>query len=295
MKLPLKIFLLLLFTVAAVGGVLLFIKTRLSPPADIEFHDPYAKPLTKDVARVNSSLYPLNRDAYVKAYHKVKFMNGEGLLADGEADGLVRDINDDYAQSIVEYAYGVFNGSEWPDSTLTAIRKAFGPLRDDYLSDGSPALSGSKSNAMSDIDKIIDSYYEALKFAADTKYRKKDAQQRIARIGSYREKPFLSNNAGLMKRLDKMPEEIAKSHHGYVSGQIDRLAAYKRLKNRDDFNKMVFEINDVMDDYRRASYPGVPKSTESLERKLQEYLTAANSHFTKIEEEERLNHIQYEY
>lgn len=279
MKTFLKIILLVLFIVVAVGAVLIFVKTQLAPPRNIPFHDQYSAPLNASVDSVGQKPFPLCKEAYAKAYHKVKFMNQEGLLSADQADELITKIDTAYGNRIAEYAYKIFNSSVWPEENLKTVLSAIAELRKDRLSNGDMAITHRLKDTFEQIDEIIDNYQTAWEFARSTGFRGlSDAQARLARISHYRELPYLSNNTALMTALKNMPQALSDSHYNSLVAMVNRLAGYRNM-TLDSFTTLARQTLNSINEYAETGlygkYGATKKNVQSLRTRAGDYYDAA--------------------
>lgn len=287
MKISIKIFLLLLFIVAAVGGVLIFIKTQVAPPGNVTFHDQYSAPLAATVSTVGDKPFPDNSDNFRQAYHKIMFMYGEGIIADPQADSLIMKIDTVYGNSLVDYAYRLFNSPEWPEERLQLISNTIEDLRMDHLSHGEPAISASLENNFYNVDVVIANYRAAWEFTGDTVFRNlSDATQRINTIENYRLRPYLSNNNDLMAALDAMPRAINRSHYNYLESEINKLGTYRNY-SENDYNRIVQpQVERATNEYISTTIYGNNKiPMDPLRAKAERLILEASEYYDRIEME----------
>lgn len=303
MKLSIKIFLLLLFVVAAVGAVLIFVKTQVAPPGNVRYHDQYSGPLNETLASVGEKEFPDNTDNFRKAYHKISFMNVEELLTDEQTDNLITRVDTIYGGSMVSYAYNIFNSPIWEEEKLGLVANTMDYLRADLLSDGGHAVTDAMDRKFSEVENIVSSYREALAFSRDKAYRGvNDASQRINKIDDYRNKPYLSNNVALMEALDKLPDAINASHYAYLESQINRLGGYKNY-NQDTYNNSVqTSVLQAITDYDNASFYGSGKrSMSNLYQRAVDLIAEAQTYYQRMdaeridyEREQIINNSEYD-
>lgn len=286
MKTPAKIIILTLCIIVAIGAVLVFIKTQLAPPGNVEFKDAYSAPLNADVEKVGTKQFPQCKSDYVKAYHKVNFMNQEELLSNDQADGIIVKIDTVYGNRLVGYAYRIFNSSNWPDSDLDLITSTIGALRGDRLRNGQRAITQEMDESFRQVDGILANYRSAWAFARNTGFSSvADASSRISSIDSYRNKPYLSNNSSLMTALNNLPSAIANSHYNHVAAQVNKLGGYARM-SQSQFNSLVDQVLSTVEQYKATNiYGGSKKSIASLEQKGADIIDRAYEYYANQEYE----------
>ena len=299
MKITVKIFLLLLFAVVAVGAVLVFIKTQVAPPGNVKFHDQYGSPLSATVATVDDKDFPENTSNFRKAHHKVSFMNREGIITDNQSDSLITRIDTVYGSSLLDYAYLMFNSSIWPDEKIDLVSNTIAELRADKLTHGEPAITASIDNEFAGVDRIIADYRAAWEFTGDTAFTNvADASQKINNIETIRRQPFLANNSDLMAALGRMPGAINKAHYVYLEKEIDKLGTYRNY-SQEDFNRIIQpQVNAALNEYDAVNIYGPGKiPLGPLEGKIRSYLLDAYEYYDRIEaerlERERMEQENY--
>lgn len=295
MKISVKIFLLVLFVVVAIGAVLIFVKTQVGPPADIKLHDQYSAPLNAAVDSVGMANFPQCTDPYLKARHKALFMNREDVLDDEQANNILSRIHSDYGQKVNDYAYGIFNSREWPEENLTLLANTMNELKTDTLVGGQPAISSETSDAFSQIDGIVSRYREAWNFSKNTAYKSiADASTKINKAEEYRNMQYLSNNASLVRALGEMRGKIANNHYAYVAGQVGRLSRYHNM-SRSEFNNLRDHVKGVLNEYKGATiYGGDKKSHAPLEKQAAEAVRHANDYYDAQEAQNQYNYYYYD-
>lgn len=280
MKISIKILILVLCVVIAVGAILFFIKTQLAPPGDIRFDDPYAPSLNSDIAQVSAVAYPKSKDNFVKAYHKIKFMRGEDLLTDEQADELITQVDTAYGRKIVDYAYRIFNTSSWPESELTVVTTNIADLRNDRLSNGDRAITHRMDNSFQEVEGVIEDYRDSWAFARNTGFRSlEDARIRIGKIDDYLNRPYMSNNTALVAALRNLPSAINNSHYNYLVAKVNSLNGYRNM-SVDQFNRLVQSVEEALKAYENSTiYGSLKKNLSPLRQREENIIDAANNYF----------------
>lgn len=281
MKNYIKVFILLLFIIVAVGAVLIFVKTQVAPPGDIVFKDQYSAPLNADVEKVGVKPFPQCKDGYVKAFHKVNFMNEEGILNDEQADELRVKVDTVYGNRVVAYAYRIFDSSAWPEADINLISSTINDLKNSRLKNGKIGITQEMGESFNKVESIIREYRSAWTFARNTGFRSvADASSRIHSIGNYRNRPYIRNNTALMSALNNLPSAIATSHYNYVAAQVNKLGGYRSM-SRSQFNSLVNDVVRVIEEYKNTGiYGGAKKSVSPLESRAESLVDEANEYYS---------------
>ena len=281
MKTPSKIILLVLFVIIAVGAVLVFVKTQVAPPGDIEFKDQYSAPLNADVDKIGAKSFPENYAEFAKLNHKVNFMTQEKILTNDQADGLKMKMDTVYGNRMVQYAYRMFNSSVWPDDNIKRISKTISDLRGNKLHNGQSAITTDMDASFRNVENVLNDYRNALSIANNTSFKSvSDASSKISRANDYKNKQYLSNNSSLMSKLNAVPGKLAAAHYNYVAGQVKKLAGYYNMSESYFYNTLAPQVDRAIDEYKNTGiYGGAKKSAQSLVDQAQNYLSSAYNYY----------------
>lgn len=280
MRTPSKIILLILFVVIAIGAVLIFVKTQVAPPGEISFDNQYAGPLSADIAKVGTNGFPGCKDDFNKAYHKVSFMNKEGMLTNPQADEMIMRLDTVYGNRMVAYAYQIFNSNNWPDENIKLLSSGISGLRADKLSNGQPAVSSDLDAAFRQVEEVLGNYNAAWAIARNTGFKSvADAQSKINSANTYKSKPYISNNTALVSALNGVPAALANSHYNYVAGLVGRLNNYYGTSYA-SYENLVSQVYRALEEYDNTGiYGGHKKGSQGLYSQAATYQNYADNYF----------------
>ena len=114
MKTPIKIIILIVVIFAAVGGVMVYMKTRVAPPDPLKLETKnnfLADSVTK--ACTNTTDLKAMPKERVVALDMLALLNSESLLAENDANKRISAIENHYADLVGKFSSDVFRGSVW--------------------------------------------------------------------------------------------------------------------------------------------------------------------------------------
>ena len=267
MNKSIKITLLILAIVLAVGGVMWFLKTVVSPPGKMSFktnHDAIAVNEAID----NFELTAKSGDAYGEYYAIMDLLrrtHSEGKITDAEYDAALTKFINLYTPFFASYAMGTFSNSEWPDTVLTYIDKRIDALRNVSTTTGVGLVAQNDANSeLTHFRQVVKNYRDAQKHSRHTSFSSVDnARSTLAKAREYSSDPFLSNNAALTKALGDMPSKINSSH---MTSLRNKLSAAKSYVYSNDFYTYLSKFNEALKEYNNNAMNlyGTVTSTSKL-------------------------------
>lgn len=284
MKTSIKIILLIFFSIIAAAGVLVFAKTRVAPPSNLQFRDQYAMALLSDCKDFNDiSDFQQSRLAYIEIDDKVKRFNAEDAIDTETADRYRVSIDSIYGKHISEYGYDLLKKSEWHESQLSEMLGCVDALKSDKLSTGKSAVSDEISSELARLHSIVNDYHAALNLSRSTTYSGvSDASNKISRAKKYMNEEYLKNNAQLVSALSALPGKIASSHYGYVSGLVNSLGGYMSVTEDYYNNTLIPRVDKAINEYKSTKiYGGNKQSVSSLENRAVSLIENAMNYYSE--------------
>lgn len=281
MKTFYKILLLILFSVGAVAGVLVFTKTQVAPPMNIDPVDQYADDLKSDCsAYEGSNDYQESHDEYVRLDDKLKRFSLEDVITSETSDKYRRQIDETYGKDLCRYGLRFFQRNEWPDKDIKELTERIDALRADKLSSGESAVTGKFIAESDNINNIVAKYKEARHLARNTSFRGVDnSRAKINQADEYASDEYLRNNLSLVTELNSLRGKLARAHYNYVVYQVNNLSG-KHYLSEDEFSSLLQNANVAIEEYKNAYIYGSEKpSLGDLERRKTELVTAYYSYY----------------
>lgn len=282
MKTSVKILLLVLFSIGAIAGVLVFAKTRVAPPSNLELVDQYSLNLTVSCASFDTIKdFNNSRVEYIRLDDKLNRFLSENAIDAKVSDEYRKKIDETYGKSLRTYGFGIFQKSVWPEDKLNELLSMLTSLKGDKLTTGENAVSDDFIASSDKINSVIGDYRAALRLSRSTSFNGvNDAASKIQKAKSYRSAEYLKNNAALVNALDALPGRIAQSHYGHVSGLVNSLGSYYSVSKDYYMNTLIPRADNAINEYKNTKiYGGNKQSVSDLESRAVNLVTAAMNYY----------------
>ena len=250
-------------TVLLIAGVLVFAKTRVTPPSFVKLEDPFPEALQKSTTEFEGIAdFPTSSKAYVAIDDKIIRFRAEDAIDDKMADDARRKIDTRYGKLMTDYGFSLFRKSVWDEGAINNLLLSMNHLAADRLSNGQQAVGSDFVAASKDINGIVSKYHEALALSRSAGYTSAgDAAAKIQKAKNYAGMEYLKNNASLVSALNAMPKRLADAHYNHVKGIVSSLNGY-RSTSRDHFvNTLVPRADQAIKEYKNATVYGSNKQS----------------------------------
>ena len=268
MKTPIKIIILIVVIFAAVGGVMVYMKTRVAPPDPLKLETKnnfLADSVTK--ACTNTTDLKAMPKERIVALDMLALLNSESLLAENDANKRISAIENHYADLVGKFSSDVFRGSVWNQSDLDSIKAlATSRLRAVDLS-GAPALNNEMTDVMRSQLAILSDYNAAKAIASSTSFVSvADAQRKISDANRWKNHKVLANNHQLMSQLQAVPRNLSESHYASLERKLASLSNYSTISSPEEYTRLRYNpFVAALDEYERTQiYGEYKKSTGGL-------------------------------
>ena len=251
MNKSIKIVLLVVAILLAVGGVMAYYKTIVSPPGKLEFKNQYVNSDKKDISKVKSVNTDFALDScFVAITDELDFQLANSFLTNQERDELLELFATQYVPTYVSVCNNKFSESVWNEYDLQKINSHISELQALVTTAGNVVIQGDANASLNDVRNVIVTYYEAKKAASASGYNGiQSARQKIATASRYASMTPINNCTDLVSRLGSVPASLEQAHYSYLAGQVERLRPYSDY-NRDDYNKLAISIIKEIGEYK---------------------------------------------
>lgn len=258
MKNYVKIIILIAVSIGVIAGVLVFLKTRVAPPAKLKPVDQYAKALKENRKMLDTmSVFAESRDEYILLDDKLNRFVAENVVSPSYSDVYRMGIDNAFGDKTIAYGYSLLNKSAWNDDEINSVHATLLSLKNDVLQSGEKAVNDEFIKRANVLLGIIDDYHNALSLSRHTTYNgMNNVISTLKRAEQYRSKPYLKNNKALVNALNALPAKIAQSHYAYLKSNIMRLGNYQSVSEDYYDNVLTDQASKVLDEYKRASIYG---------------------------------------
>ena len=279
-----KILLLVVAVIIAIGGVLLFMKTIVSPPQDLEFKNQFEVALNQKIdvfKKVDSNNLEREFATLTDLAHRFK---SESNIDDKLFDKEYTEIIGVYSPKFAQYCFGQFQKSVWDESEHKWMEERIAQLRKLTVEDGSRKIMDNYAESdgrFSIILKTIGKYREAKALSNRTGYSGlSEARSRISKANQYKQDDYLKNNAALMKALNSLPSRLEASHYASLRAKVNTLANYYNY-SADSYDALSDNVVAALKEYKQnaQSVYGESRSLSDLEADASRYYNAAVEYY----------------
>lgn len=279
-----KILLLVVAVIIAIGGVLLFMKTIVSPPQDLEFKNQYEIALNQKInnfKKVGSDNLEREFATLTDLAHRIKT---ESNIDDKLFDKEYTEIIGVYSPKFAQYCFGQFQKSVWDENEHKWIEDRIAQLRKLTIEDGSRKIMDNYAESdgrFTIILKTIGKYREAKALSNRTGYSGLgEARSRISKANQYKQDDYLKNNAALMKALNSLPSRLEASHYASLRAKVNSLANYYSY-SADSYDALSDNVVAALKEYKQSaqSVYGESRSLSDLEADASRYYNAAVEYY----------------
>lgn len=282
MRTSIKVLLLILFSIGAMAGVLVFAKTQVAPPSNLELVNQYSLNLESETKALdNIKDFSESRGAYVRMDDRLQRFLNENAIDAKIADEFRKKIDERYGKVLKSYSFDLLQKSVWPDEKLNEMLTMLSTLRADKLSTGENAVTEDFIASADKINNIVVEYRAALRFSKNVSFNGvNDASSRIQKAKRYKTAEYLKNNAALVSALDILPGRIAQSHYGYVNNLVNALGNYSGVAKDYYMNTLIPLADNAITEYKNTKIYGVNKpSVSDLENRAVRLVTSAMNYY----------------
>ena len=279
MNKSIKIILLCVGILFAVGGVMAYYKTIVSPPGKLDFSNQYVNAAKQDIAKLNFANTELAFDTtLVGITHELDFMLSNTFLSEQERNELMQLFATRYVPIYVSFCNSKFDKSVWDESELKRINARILELQSLQTTDNKIIIQGEANDSLKAVYNVIVNYYDAKKAAAVGGYNGLEAaKNKIAVARRYAAMSPINNCTELVYRLNSVPSRLEQFHFSYLSKQVERLRNYYNY-SPSEYDNLAINIANKIDEYKnnaRAVY-GKVSNVSDLENRAGNYYSNAS-------------------
>ena len=251
MNRSIKILLLVVAILFAVGGVMAYYKTIVSPPSKLEFKNQYVNSDKKDISQVKSAKTDFALDsAYVAITHELDLQLANSFLTEQERDELLELFATQYIPAYVSACNSKFGKSVWHEGELQKINSRISELQGLVTTDKKIIIQGEANKSLNEVHNVIVSYYEAKRVASDGGYNGLQvAKERIAAARRYASMSPINNCSDLVSRLNSVSTRLEQAHYSYLASQVERLRPYYNY-SQVEYDDIALSISEKLEEYK---------------------------------------------
>lgn len=286
MKIVIKILILSLTVFLAIGGVMIYAKTRVEPPTEIKSINQFEADLNSAHSRLQRAEYAREEDSiYAQTFDRISVFEKEGRLAPSLSNRHRSQLLNNYSSMFLKRCFSTFDNSFWwNDKDLAYIKAVSMQLQSATHSDESQILKKTTLDSLELVENIISDYYQAIKISRSKEFRGvESAKYIIHEAMRFENDKHLSNCTDLKKALKRVKGNIGKSHYSYVRAQVESLSGYRNYSEYYYENTLVPQVSatvTVYEDEAIALY-GSRENVDLLWNRAKNYYTEASQYYKK--------------
>ena len=278
MNKSIKIILLVVAILLAVGGIMAYYKTIVSPPGKLKFKNQYVNSDKKDISQVKSANTDLALDSfYVAITHELDLQLANSFLTNQETNELLELFATQYVPTYVSACNSKFSKSVWNEGELQKMNTRISELQGLVTTENKIVIQGVANSSLNEVHNVIVAYYKAKKVASASGYNGiQAAKQIIDTAKKYASMSPINNCTELVSRLNSVSNRLEQAHYSYLAGQVERLRPYYNY-SQTEYDKIAISISEKFDEYKnnaKSTY-GRVSDISSLESRAGSYYSNA--------------------
>ena len=277
-----KVVVLIIAILFAVGGVMAYYKTIVSPPGRLEFKNQYVNSDKSDISRVKFADTDQALDSvFVAITHELDLQLSDSFLTEQERDELLESFATQYVPAYVSVCKSKFRNSVWNEKELQKINSRISELQALITTDKKVVIQGEANTSLNEVHNVIVNYYEAKMAASASGYNGlQAAKQKIATARKYASMSPINNCTDLVSRLNSVSARLEQAHYSYLVGQVERLRPYYNY-SQTEYDNIALSISEKLDEYKKnaKSTYGRVSDISSLESRAGSYYSNASFNY----------------
>lgn len=279
MNKSIKIILLVVAILLAVGGVMAYYKTIVTPPGKLVFKNQHLVSNKNDISKIKSVSSDLALDtAFTMITHELDFQLANSYITSQERTELLESFATQYVPVYVSACKNKFSKSVWNENELQQMKSRISDLQTLKTTDNKVIIQGNANSSLKEVWNVIANYYDAKRAACASGYNGlQSAKQRIANAKKYATMSPLNNCSNLVSRLNSVAARLEQAHYSYIAGQVERLRPYYNY-SQSEYDNLALSISDKLDEYKKNARRiyGRTSDISSLESRAGNYYSNAS-------------------
>ena len=284
-----KVLLLILGVVLCVGGILVFYKTKVSPPTNLKYGNQHLKYLKSEISSLRDSKEQNDTALYnimdeLSWYHRDDFISHQeyGILTDSLAKA--------YVPLFVSASKMEFKKDVWDNAKLNNILSHINMLRGWTTNNGDPVISGNLAQGLNDIETTISQYRKAWVIANSTNFHGMIAAKSVIESAHYYSNlSNLQSCTSLMEALSSVAPTLERQHFRIIKSKVQSLNRGWIYTDQDNYSARVNSASNAVKEYSngaRSTYGSYASSTSSLSASIKAYKSQADAYYLEKAKEE---------
>lgn len=283
MKVTVKILILVLSIALAIGGVMVYAKTRVEPPVAFQPINQFEKDLNHLYSDLKKSGAAHEEDMiYLKTIDRISVFENENRLTQVESDKHRDKLVACYSPIFLKRCFTAFDKSDWKDIDHSYMLIVSKRLHSVKHTDGSKVLRKTTIDSLTLVENIISDYRQARIISRSTAYKGvTSAQNTINQAKKYTNDTYISKCTDLRNALNNVRSGIAQSHYNYISSEVEKLSNYRYYGQQYYENTLVPQVDAAVTEYdnKANALYGSKKDVNVLWNRARGYYNEASNYY----------------
>ena len=275
-----KISLLAAAILMAVGWMMYFLKSSVSPPMKMDMSIAYLESARADVEKaVKAETIGSIDSSFAAITHEITFLHTNQLITDDEYKTLTTEYLGQHAKKFVASCNKCFDASVWPESDLKNMLLHLQQIEQLRNNKVQVKLDDETEKSIKQIQQIVNLYHEAVEVASVSASFEglSVARKKIAAARKYMNMKPLSNCKQLMEQLRDVASRLEKAHYQYLVSQVEGMRNFRRT----DYDQYTLSVGKKLEEYQKnaRNVYGIESNVSSLYKKTSYYYDQYLVHF----------------
>ena len=282
MKTPVKILILFVAVVVAVGGVLLYMKIIMAPPIEMGTKNQYTEYLGSLTQNLKDSAVNDMEQRFQRFSDMNDRLTREELITVEEGQKSYNDFILVYAPKFSDWGINLFRQPEWNGSQLNWMVGRINDLNSIKTGRNESLIAKEAPDTKIEFDKIkniVGKYHDAVALASSKYSSLADSKNKIDRSREFLNDEYLKNNTSLRSSLSALPQKLEAGHYASLRSQVGSLGNFERY-SRNEYDKHSDKVVQSIKEYqanansvygRSSDINGLISQASTLMLKAQEF------------------------
>ena len=283
MKVAVKIFILVLAVTLAIGGVMIYAKTKVEPPQAPRQTNQYLNDLSKCYNSFGNANNGIQEDSILfVTWNRIVIYSQEGRISKKEADNSLDKLLGKYTPLFLKHSFDSFKHSTWYENYHQYMLLTIKELRKIKHVDGSLALKQTTNDSLTQVENIISRYNQARAISKRTHFSGvANAQSTISQARQFANDTWLSNCTDLVRALNNVRPSIAESHYNYAVSMVEKLSQFRHFSQTYYDGTLVPQVDAAVTEYdnKASALYGSKKNVDALWNRAKAYYNEASLYF----------------
>lgn len=283
MKVTIKIVILILAVTLAIGGVMIYAKTKVEPPSAPQQSNQYLNDLSNCYDAFGRKFTVSQEDSVMfVTWNRINIFAQEEKITKTEADKGIDVLLGKYSPLFLKRSLYLFKQSVWDEDDHKYMIAVINYLRQITHIDGNSALKANTRDSLTLVENIINRYNQARALSKHTRFSGvANAQRTISQARQYSNDEWLSHCTDLVRALNNVKPSIAESHYNYAASMVEKLSQYRYFSKEYYDETLVPQVDAAVTEYddKASALYGSKRDVNVLWNRAKAYYNEASLYY----------------